>query len=89
MVETFGRNGQDSSLENVGPVMLGEVSESWTVDESGDHLFAGGSFAKGGTAISHWDRGDLCIAIQLALIHLAESAVTYTSNSTFPSGSAM
>ena len=32
LIEAFGSDGEDTSLKNVGPVMLGEVSERWAID---------------------------------------------------------
>lgn len=63
IVEAFGGDLEDASLENLGPVVGGEVAESRAVDEGVDHLGSGGSLGEVLIVVADGDGGNLSVAV--------------------------
>lgn len=64
LVQALGGNAQDAGLEDVGPVVLGEVAERWSVDQGGGHFGRGSSQEEGGVVVAHGNGGNLGIHIE-------------------------
>jgi hypothetical protein len=63
LVQALRSDLEDTSLEDVGPIGGGKVSESWSVDQRGGHLRGFGHLEKVGVVVSDRDRGDLGVAV--------------------------
>lgn len=63
LVEAFGCNAEDAGLEDLSPVVGGEVAECGAVDEGVDHLGGLGGFGEGWVVVTDWDGGNLSIAM--------------------------
>lgn len=59
LVQALGGNLEDAGLEDVGPFSGGEVTQSWSVDQGGNHLGRCGHLLEMGVVISDGDRGNL------------------------------
>lgn len=90
LVETLGGNLQDTGLEDVGPVVLGEVAESGTVDDSASHLGRASAEKEGGVVVANRNGGNLGVAFPLSvfLYEILCHQGTHTSRRTLPSRSA-
>jgi hypothetical protein len=64
LVKTLGRSTQETSLENLGPVVGRKVAHGGTVDQCRGHLGAHGGLEQGGVAVTNGDRGDLGVDVQ-------------------------
>lgn len=64
LVEALGSDLQDSSLEDLRPVVLREVAQSRSVDNGRSHLGCGSSSEKSWVAVSDRDRSNLSVNIE-------------------------
>jgi hypothetical protein len=64
LVQPLGCYGENAALENVGPVVLGEVSQGWSVDNGRGHFGGCGCEKKGGVVVAYGDRGNLSVYIE-------------------------
>lgn len=64
LVEAFGCDGQNASFEDVGPVVLGEVSQCGAVDDGGGHFGGGGGEEEGRVVVTYGDGGDLGVYVE-------------------------
>ena len=65
IVEALGGNLENTSLEDLSPVVGGEVSEGRTVDEGVDHLGSGSSLSQVRVVVTDRDRSNLSVAATL------------------------
>ena len=64
LVETLGSYGEDTALENVGPVVLGEVSKRGAIDDGRGHFGGCGCQEERGVVVAYGDGGDLGVYIE-------------------------
>lgn len=62
LVEALGGNLHETGVEEVNPLVGGEVANGRSVDESGNHLGGLGSLDEGSIVVANGDGGDLSIA---------------------------
>lgn len=91
LVHALGSGLEETGLQDMSPVSGGEVTRSRSVDQGIDHLLGLGNLLEVGVVVSHRDRGNLGIAVDVSLYchKRRPQLITYTSRSTFPSRSAM
>ena len=77
LVETLGGDGQNASLEDVGPVVLGEVAERRAVDDGRGHFGGSGCELQAGVVVAHGDRGNLGVDVE-------EDVAVKVGNTTMP-----
>lgn len=63
LVQALGGSTEDTGLQDVGPVGGGEVTQSRTVDQGGDHLLGLGHLLEVGVVVANRDGGNLSVAM--------------------------
>jgi len=63
LVKTLRRSTQETSLEDLSPVVGREVAHGGTVDQCRGHLGAHGGLQQGRVAVANGDRGDLGVDV--------------------------
>lgn len=81
LVQALGGNLEDTGLENLSPVVGGEVAECGSVDDGVDHLGALSSLDEGWVVVTDRDRGNLGVA-GLESVFLSGGDCCYTSSLT-------
>lgn len=92
LVKSLGSDLEETSVQDMSPISRGEVSQSWTVDQSRNHLGRGSDLAQVGVVVANRNGGNLSIARQHSnkrMFGFEGTTMTYTSSNTFPSRSAM
>jgi hypothetical protein len=75
VAETLGGDLHETIAEDVDPLVGGEVANSGSVDESGDHLGGLGSLDEGVVVVANRDGGDLSVDIEvLVTVNIDDTA---------------
>ena len=64
LVEAFRGYRKDTGFEDISPVVLGEVTKGWSIDDSGGHFGRGSSEEEGWIIVAYWNRGNLGVYVE-------------------------
>lgn len=76
LVETLGGNSHETGVEEVNPLLAGEVTDGRSVDEGRDHLGGLGSLDEGGVVVANGDGGNLSVDIEVLVAVNIDDAVS-------------
>ena len=80
VVETLGGNSHETSVEEVNPLLAGEVTDGRSVNEGRDHLGGLRSLDEGGVVVANRDGGNLSVDIEVLVAVNIDNAVSWISN---------